>query len=674
MNLDTSVSNLRFVGPTYARRLSNLGIFTIKDLLYHFPSRYEDLTATKKISETRVGDIATLKASVWQIKNIRTRTGKFLTQAVLNDGSGSIEAVWFNQPFLTKTLKTGLSVNFSGKVAEFARKPTLVSPEYEILKEGSGTLHTGRLVPIYPETFGVSSKWLRSRIKPLLDTYSRELIDIIPPAVRKRHNLLSPTEAILKIHFPSDLSQIEESRRRFGFEEMFLVKLRSEQKKRDWKKQAVGTRFKVDQIKVKEFINSLPFELTGAQKRVTEEILKDLAKSEPMNRLLEGDVGSGKTVVSAIAIYVSYLNGFSAALMAPTEILASQHFETLRSLLTPMGLKVVLQTGSKKMAQKDVSFDLIVGTHALLTEKLGLHDLGLIIIDEQHRFGVEQRATLRSRGKPAHVLTMTATPIPRTMALTIFGDLDLSVIDEMPHGRQVIKTYLVPPEKRASAYQFIADHIRKGEQAFIIAPFIEPSETLSTVKSATTEFNHLAKEVFPQYKLGLLHGRLKSKEKDQVLTDFRNKVYHLLVATPVVEVGIDIANATIMLIEGAERFGLSQIHQLRGRVGRSDLQSYCLLFTDNPNPHVISRLKMLEKYHIGMEVAEADLKTRGPGDMYGLMQSGAPGLKVADFTDLDLIESVHGAVNTLLKEDPDLTAYPPLQKELLALVAKVAPD
>lgn len=683
MDLNSPVAALRFVGSVYARRLENLGIGTIKDLLYHFPFRYDDLSQVTPIAEARGDGRVTIQGVIWQIKNTRTRGGKFLTQAVVNDGSSSIEAVWFNQPYLSKTLKTNLKVNLSGKLTTFNQKQTLVSPDFEVVKEGENPIHTGRLVPVYPETYGVSSKWLRSRLKPLLETFAPLLPEVLPETVTRSNQLMPRVLALKAIHFPQNQMEADQARKRFAFEEMFVIQLRAEIKKRDWKKQSVGLKFKVDQAKVDQFIKSLPFELTNAQKRVNAEITSDLIKKEPMNRLLQGDVGSGKTVVAALAIYICYQNGYKSALMAPTEILAKQHYQTLTTLLTPLGIKVLLQTGSKhslhpiglkKMVKKGEEFDCVVGTQALLTEKLGLKDLGLIVVDEQQRFGVEQRAILRSRGKPAHFLTMTATPIPRTMALTMFGDLDLSVIDEMPRGRKVIKTYLVKPDKRDAAYNFIREHAGKGEQIFIIAPFIEPSETLTTVKAVNSEYKRLTSEVFPDLKIGLLHGKQKSKEKDEVLNTFRNGGFDILVSTPVVEVGIDIPNATIMMIEGAERFGLAQIHQLRGRVGRNDQDAFCLLFTETPTPQVLSRLKIMEKSHIGMEVAEADLKSRGPGEVYGTAQSGLPNLKVASFSDLDLITNTNQAVKQFITPDFKLAEYPQLQAELTALNQQIAPD
>lgn len=674
MDLNTAVAALRFVGPIYARRLEKLGIYSIKDLLYHFPFRYDDLSHLSPIADTVDGELVTIQGNIWQIKNLRTRAGKFMTTAVVNDGSASIDAVWFNQPYLTKTLKTNIKVNLSGKVGLFKGRLSLVSPDFEVIKEGSGSIHTARLVPIYPETYGVSSKWLRSRIKPLLDSFSGELKEFLPEQIVETNKLIPRNVALRQIHFPNNLSESNEARQRFSFEEMFVIQLRALIKKNEWQKQKVGLKFKVNQKDIDNFTASLPFELTNSQKKVNQEILGDLIKSSPMNRLLEGDVGSGKTVVAALAIYLCYLNGYKSALMAPTEILAKQHYQTLDRLLSGLGMKILLQTGSTKMIRKESKFDCAVGTHALLTEKLNLNDLGLIVIDEQHRFGVEQRAILRSRGKPAHFLTMTATPIPRTMALTIFGDLDLSVIDEMPKGRKIIKTYLVPPEKRDSSYRFIKEHVKNGEQVFIIAPFIEPSETLSTIRAVNTEYKRLSEEVFEDLKIGLLHGKLKSKEKDDILKRFRDREFDILVSTPVVEVGIDIPGATIMMIEGADRFGLAQIHQLRGRVGRNDLESFCLLFTDNPSPEILSRLKLLERLQIGMGIAEADLHFRGPGDVYGIVQSGLPNLKIASFNDVGLINDTHKSAQAFLEKENDLTNFPNLELELTDLNQKIAPD
>ena len=449
------------------------------------------------------------------------------------------------------------------------------------------------------------------------------------------------------MHFPKNLNEAETSRKRFAFEELFLLQLISQKRKIEWKAQQKIKPFVINREKILEFISSLPFSLTKSQNKSIKEILTDLEKGMPMNRLLQGDVGSGKTVVATIASYVVVLNGYSVVFMAPTEILANQHHQTLKTLLNPYGISIGIQTASKKTKGKE---QIIVGTHALIESKNLPKNLGLVIIDEQHRFGVEQRAKLRERGVVSHFLTMSATPIPRTMALTLYGDLDLSVINELPIGRKPIRTYVVPRKKRDGAYDFIKSHVEKGQQVFIICPLIDPSETLASIRSATSEWEKLSEEIFPDLKIGLLHGRLKYKEKAEILTKFKSREIDILVTTPVVEVGIDIPNASIMMIEAAERFGLAQLHQMRGRVGRSSNQSFCLLFTESENTVIVKRLRNLEKIHVGMDLAELDLKLRGPGEIFGTVQHGVIPLKIASFSDTSLIEQTKDEAIKLLKK------------------------
>src|SRR5581483_6455909 len=578
------------------------------------------------------------------IQNIRTRTGKWLTKALVNDGTGSVDVVWFNQPYLTKAIKTGTQISLAGKVGVFGGKLSLTSPDFEL---GEPKRHTGRIIPIYPETEGLSSKWLRTKIAQILPTVIPKLREYLPGQVLAEHQLPPLTEAIRQIHAPQGVMDIESARRRFGFEELFILALAALIRKSAWKAQP-GVTFRIENPWVEKFVRGLPFKLTSAQRRVWTEIAADLKRHQPMNRLLEGDVGSGKTVVAALASYVAYLNGFTTVLMAPTEILAQQHYQTMQNLLSPHGLTVGLRMGSQKTAVGDVT----IGTQALLSASAEFKNLGLVGVDEQHRFGVSQRAALKSKGVRPHTLTMTATPIPRTLALTAYGDLDLSILDELPPGRKVVKTYLTPPEKRNKAYEFIRGKVALGQQIFIITPLIEPSETLSTVKSVKDEYRRLTEEVFPDLKLGLLHGRLSSAEKARVLKSFREGTTHILVSTPVVEVGIDIPNATVMVIEGAERFGLAQLHQLRGRVGRGIKESFCLLFTEMEIPSVVNRLDVVAHSTNGLDLAEEDLRIRGPGEYYGLRQSGFPTLRVARLTDLELIQRVRGAAAQLLEQDP----------------------
>src|SRR5680860_216136 len=487
MDLNSSVNKASRLYKMYAKRLEKLGIYTFKDFLYHVPFRYDDFSLISKIGSVQAGETVTIRGEIIEISNEYTRRFKKIQKAKVKDKSGEINVIWFNQPYLLKTIRRGDTVSLSGKIE--------------------------------------------------------------------------------KIHFPKDHLESEEARKRLSFDELFLMQLQVIKRKTEWSKNIKGFSFKVKENKEKidDFISSLPFKLTNAQEKVLSEIYLDLGKEKPMNRLLEGDVGSGKTVVSAITMYIAYLNNFQSVLMAPTEILASQHFNTLNNFFSPLGIKVVLVTGNKKISIQDLDFSILVGTHAVLSDKIDYKNLGLVIIDEQQRFGVEQRALIRKKGNNPHFLTMTATPIPRTIALSMYGDLDLSVIDEMPIGRKRVKTWLTPHHKRKDAYKWIEEEIKTNKiQVFVICPFIEESETMTTVKAATKELEILKKQIFPNLKLDILHGKLKAKEKEEVLNNFKNKKFDILVATPVVEVGIDVPNATIILIEAADRFGLSQLHQLRG--------------------------------------------------------------------------------------------------------------
>lgn len=652
----------------YARRLEKLGILRLEDFLFHIPFRYDDYSLVSKIGEIQPGETITVRGTVEEIKNQYTRKWKTLQRAVVKDKSGSIDVLWFNQPFLTKALRKGDLVSLSGKVGLEKNKPELQSPDYEVIFNNQ-TIHTGRLVPVYPETKGISSKWLRRQIFNLLEE-KNQIKEFLPESLIEENGLMTLRDAIAKIHFPDNLNQAQKAKERLAFDELFEIQLSSLVRKKAWEKYSIKTPWKGFNDEASAFIKRLPFALTGAQELAVEEILNDLTSQKPMNRLLQGEVGSGKTVVAVVATYVAFLNGFQSAFMAPTEILAQQHYKTISRLLSPFKIKVALATGTTK--KPSVDFDVLIGTHALVYAKVNFKKLGLVIIDEQQRFGVEQRTIIREKGENVHLLTMTATPIPRTVALTMYGDLDMSVLNQMPIGRKLVKTWLVPPEKRNGAYGWIKKQIEKGDQAFIVCPFIEESETMVTVKAATKEFERLQSEVFPDLRLGLLHGKLKTNQKAEILKSFRDKQIDILVSTPVVEVGIDIPNATIMLIEEADRFGLAQLHQMRGRVGRSDKQSYCLLFTSSKNATTIERLKALETMYSGAELAELDLKLRGPGQIYGTAQHGIPELKIASFSDFALIEKTKREAEKIF---PEISKYPELlQKTKEINLEHVSPD
>lgn len=676
MDLDTLLSNISGIGLTYAKRLERLNLFTVWDLINHYPFRYDDFSNTSSALDAKIGEKVTLKGEVWSIKNVYTRSRKVLTQAVFNDGTSPIVLTWFNSPWLTKQIETGNKLQISGKLTKYGSKLSILVPAWEKLNSLQPsdiihhTIHTGRLVPVYPETYGVTSRWLRTKILKLLPEISEKIHDPLPNEIRK--NMLTLDHALQHIHLPENYQELEKAKERLSFDELFYIQLATLKIRRDWQKKPTIKPLKIDKVKLEKFLKNLPFELTGAQKKVLDEIISDLNKDLPMNRLLQGEVGSGKTVVSAIITYLVHLNRYKTLFMAPTEILAFQHFTTLKSLLEPNGISVGIYTGSRKKVH---SSDIIIGTHALLSDKLPIEGVGLVIVDEQQRFGVEQRSLLRSRAKVPHFLTMTATPIPRTIALTLYGDLDLSIINELPIGRPKISTHLVPERKRSDSYKFIRSHVKKSEQVYIITPLIEESETLISAKAAKVEFERLKKNIFPDLKLGLLHGRLKSKEKEEVINSFRNHKIDILVSTSVVEVGMDIPNATIMIIEGAERFGLAQLHQLRGRIGRGTKTSYCLLYTsDSSNIQERSRLKHLENTFDGLKLAELDLKIRGSGEIFGTRQAGRFELKLASFSNLTLIEKTREAAKKILENDPTLDKYPALAAKLQRLAPNVMPD
>lgn len=654
LKLTDPVSKVPMVGPVYVQRLKKLGIETVDDLIHHIPFRYQDYRKIADISKVSIGETVTVQGEIGFIKNQYTKTGKKMQLAQLKDASGSINVIWFNQPFLIRTLHKGAKVSLSGKVAFFGNKRSISSPEYEKLGSSLAGTHTGRLVPIYHETYGVSSKWLRSRIATVYPVVESQLKEFLDKKILIKHKLLNYKSAIKYAHYPDEDEISKDARRRLAFNELLFLHLQSLYKKLDWKKRQVDHKLKIDHVLIKTFINELPFKLTSSQERSVKEIIKDLSQNLPMNRLLEGDVGAGKTVVAAVAILAAFSNGYQSVIMAPTQILAQQHYETLNQIFKKYKVRVSLLTSSKTKESVGKT-DVFVGTHALIHRKVDFDKVALVVIDEQHRFGVEQRAHLTKKvGKKLsspHVLTMTATPIPRTIALTVYGDLDLSTIDELPAGRKKIKTWLVPPKKRRGAYTWIEKNIHQsGIQAFIICPLIEESEseTMSQIKAATVEYEKL-KKVFKNLKLGLLHGRLKAKQKDDVVGAFRKGKIHILVSTPVVEVGIDIPNATIMLIEAAERFGLAQLHQLRGRVGRGDKQSYCLLFSENRSAAINKRLSALQKTLSGFELAELDLRLRGPGEIFGKRQSGFSDLKIASWQDTDLIKKSKKLAEEVIK-------------------------
>lgn len=711
LDLNTSLADIQGFAR-FAPKFKRMGIESVRDLLYHFPARYEDFTEIYRIADLEPGQHATVQGVVESVDARRSWRKHFMiVEARIADDSGNIRAIWFNQPYVKNILKPGRLVNFSGKVSVSDEDLYLSNPTYENVT-GTETKHTARLVPVYPETKGLTSKGIRFVIQPILARLA-ELPDWLPEGVRNSRDLPELNSAFDAIHFPEKIEDAERAKRRFAFEDLFLLQLLNlKQKLRLAQEKAPAMPTDLDLMK--KVLAELPFELTFSQKRSLWEILQDLAKPRPMNRLLQGDVGSGKTAVAALAAVVAAQNGYQTALMAPTEVLARQHFETFKKLLgrlqsvTPPSLGLLTAVRSKVLLDKELETELskealraeiergevkiAIGTHALIAggakkKPLAFRKLGLVIVDEQHRFGVEQRAILAKRaGKDKkeeahplpHFLSMSATPIPRTLMLTMFGDLDISTIDELPRGRKDIKTEVVPPQERARAYNFIREKIMSGRQAFVICPRIDPPDLqaeksspvwqkqakLWEVRSVKEEYEKLAEKIFPDLRVAMLHGQMKPKEKEAVMREFREGKTDLLVSTSVIEVGVDVPNAAIMMIEASDRFGLAQLYQFRGRVGRGEHQSYCLLFTDSDSESAKHRLSAIVQAKNGFELAEKDLALRGPGEFLGQKQTGLPDVAMRGLQNPELIRESRAAAVEIMKKDP-------LLKEELLLKAKL---
>ena len=645
------MGTLPFVGVVYAKKLEKLNIRSVKDLFYHIPRKYLDFSKSSKIAALQIDELATIKGEVTSSVNQYTKSAKKIQIAQIADSTGKIKCIWFNQPYVVRIFHPGAQVSVAGKIGWFGREKAFISPEYEVLTSGKKALHTQGIIPVYPETSGLSSKWLRRRLSDTLKKYTKLLKDPLPPEILKKNNLMSLSQALKCIHSPTSAKNAKDARRRLAFDELLALQIASLKRKREWQKKNISSKIKINQKAIGKFVNSLPYKLTNSQNSAIGEILGDLQKNVPMNRMLEGDVGSGKTVVAAAAAFCSFENGCQTIVMAPTQILANQHFETLENLLSPFKARVSLITSAVKKTNLGRS-DVIVGTHSLIHNKVNFDKVALVVIDEQHKFGVEQRTHLvRLTATAPHVLTMTATPIPRTVALTLYGDLDLSVLTEMPKGRKKITTWLVPIEKRQNAYKWVGEQIsQKKIQAFVVCPLIDVSdkESMENVKAVKKEFEAIKKSL-PNFTVGLLHSKLKNKQRESVIAKFKKGAVDILVSTPVIEVGIDIPNATIMVIEDADRFGLAQLHQLRGREGRGKQKSYCLLFTENSSQKVEKRLSALRTSLSGFELAEMDLNLRGPGEVFGTRQHGFPELKIASWQDIDLIKKTKELAQEMLE-------------------------
>jgi len=672
-----SVQYLKGVGPGRAFLLGKLGIQTLEDLLFHIPFRYEDRRHLKKIAHLQAGRIETIFGEVLSLSLSETRQRRMkIIDAAISDGSAVIHAKWFNQAYLKDVLKKGAHFMLSGKVKPgyYGHALELENPQFELVEGDAPQIHMKCIAPIYHETKGFTSRQLRVLIRQVLDKYAAHIPELLPEVLLETYHFLPLRQAISEVHFPAeacDFSLLAQGKspahRRLAFDELFLLEVGLALRKKGRTEKVPGIAFKISEPSLRPLKNCFPFELTGAQQRVLSEIQKDMALPYPMNRLLQGDVGCGKTVVALMAIWIAIENGTQAALMAPTEILAEQHYLSLKEHLGALGKSAALLTSDMKKREKDETLDalrsgrchLLVGTHALIEGAVQFQCLGLVVVDEQHKFGVLQRAKLAAKGLHPDILIMTATPIPRTLALTLYGDLNISVIDALPPGRRPVRTQLYYGKRRSAAYQKVEKELAAGRQAFIVYPLVESSEKLE-LKSALEMFDHFQNEVFPNRRIGLLHGRLKRAEKEAVMRRFKAGEIDLLVATTVVEVGIDIPNATVMVIEHAERFGLSQLHQLRGRVGRGAELSHCLMIAEFPiSKEGRHRLKAMLESTDGFKIAEEDLAIRGPGAFFGTRQSGIPEFKVANLIrDAGLLEEARREALSWISAHPGLADKP----------------
>jgi len=675
--LDSPITVLNGIGQTTAERFARLGVRSIEDLLFFFPSRHLDYAQKRTVSQLEPGAEQTLVATVWWARQVLLG-GRPGTEAVVGDQTGTVRVVWFNQPYLARTLTPNARIALSGRVGLFKGRQVFQSPEWEMLGPEDLT-HTGRLVPVYPLTEGLNRRSVRKLMRQAVFQWAPQVADFLPSEIKDNCSLMDLPRAIRQAHYPDNERMREESRRRLAFDEFFLIQAGLFSRKLEWQdNRAIA--FSDDAGLGRSFEHNLPFTFTPAQRRALDEILAGLSSPRPMCRLLQGDVGSGKTVIATVALLVVAASNCQGAFMVPTEVLAEQHFHSISKLLSRMGelqieegsllsfpsvpphpFTMALLTGSLRQAEKrrihqlvnQGHVHLVIGTQALIQKGVEFDRLGLAVVDEQHRFGVLQRSALQRKGSTPHVLVMTATPIPRTLALTIYGDLDLSVIDQLPPGRVDIETKWLGPGQREIAYAFIRRVVGEGRQAFIVCPLVDESEAIEAT-AAVAEYARLSQEVFPDLRLGLLHGRMPGPEKEAVMRRFRDGHLDILVCTPVVEVGIDVPNAVVMLIEGAERFGLSQLHQFRGRVGRGEHKSYCMLMSATASMAGKERLRIIERTRDGFLLAEEDLRMRGPGEFFGTQQSGFPELRMARLSDAALLDAAREQATLLLQRDPGL--------------------
>ena len=673
INFSSPLNSLNRVGDTTATYFKRLGIETAGDLLFYLPFRYDDFSTSLTIAKLKTGETANVMGTIDLIQNKRSAHRKMqITEALVRDDTGYLKVIWFNQGFITRNLKVGDEISLAGRVTGDYEQLQMISPDYEKINLHD-LIHTRGLIPNYHSTSKLSQKQIRFLMKQVLPL-AEKVEDWLPEDLRGRLGLIDLKTALRHVHFPVSNTEIIESQKRLAFTELFLRQLKSQSIKRELQRLRSHP-IKFNEEMTRSFVSGLPFSLTGDQKKAAWEILKDLQKLQPMSRLLEGDVGSGKTLVAIMALFNVAVSGRQGALMVPTEILAKQHFKTLSHYLAIYNIKIALLTSGHEEINFELNggkileeADILVGTHALIQSKILIPRLSLAIVDEQHRFGVNQRHNIIETKEKLvpHFLSMTATPIPRSLALAIYGDLDLSLISQLPSGRKTIETKIINNKKRVETYDFIRTEIKNGRQVFVVCPLIDESDKLG-VKSAKSEYEKLQKEIFPEFSVGLLHGKLKPKDKERVMSDFSENKIQILVATSVVEVGVDVPNATIMIIEGAERFGLAQLHQFRGRVGRSSLASYCFLVPTKENidnPKTLERLEALTKYNDGMTLAKIDLKLRGGGDLYGTMQSGFDELQIGTLFDYELIKKARDEAAALVADDPEFKKHPVIKMKL----------
>jgi len=660
-DLTTPVRYLKGVGPKRADILKSLGIETIEDLFFYLPRRYEDRSNFTLIKDLKPGEHQTIKAKVLSFGVYRAKRGVSIFDLAAGDGTGIIYCSWFNQPFLNKTFKPGDMIVVFGKVEKYDRL-RIYHPEYELLKDESDSVNMGCIVPIYPLTHDISQRYMRRLVYEAVSKNAQSLEETLPTRLRAKKRLVDIVFTIRNIHFPHSFESLEKSYKRLVFEEFFLLQIALAKRKLDYREKRTGIRHSLDAELKSKFLSLLPFELTEEQKKTIEEIESDMSSAKPMNRLLQGEVGSGKTVIALYALLVTVSNGFQGAIMAPTEILARQHYLNMSEILMPLGINLRLLISGipqdkkneiKKDAEKG-EVDIICGTHALIQEGVKYKNLSLVIIDEQHKFGVTQRAVLKEKGLNPDVLIMTATPIPRTLAMTVYGDLDISIIKQLPENRKPITTYWVEEERRDFVYKFIREEAEKGRQAYIVYPRISKRPD-SKIKAAASMYYELQDKIFPDLKVALIHGRMLSKEKESIMNKFKKGEYDILVSTVVIEVGVDIPNATVMVIENAERFGLAQLHQLRGRIGRGDYESYCILIGNPGTDEAVRRLSKVSETHDGFKIAEEDLELRGPGEFFGTRQHGLPELRFGNILkDFEIMEDARKEAFLLVENDPAL--------------------